>query len=205
MGEMLIDRDNYRLSTYDIDEALAEACADLGIEDLKSEKQGPWKAALQLVGKRLFPTRKELKDPTPRQTGIPWMQEANKVYDYNILLNIVDYYIMLCNKYTKLISIEGFCYLVNIDYRQIEYWKDTEASSKQHQIYKRIFIEREKCLKDKCYDSSNILGTMSIGNTEYLWNMPGVRNERPQAIQQRTAEQIAQEYGTTAALPEIPN
>lgn len=177
MQEVVIKSEQIEIYNNDFEEAIAAACEEFGIEDLKHEGQRPWKAVLQYVGKRVFPDTTVLKSNKRvlyQGNSIP---TNNNSYDYELIDALCDYYIMLSNKYNKLISIIAFSYMLNIPTNTIDVWKDTEPSTLTFKIWKKLSLNREDCLKDKNFDSNNVVGAISIGNQEYNWNMPGVTRE----------------------------
>lgn len=166
-----------KIYNTDIERALDDACEELGITDLKAEGQRPWKAALQLVGKSVFPDRSILKDKNLVKLPNNKILTNNNKYNYELINNLCDYYIMLSNKYNKLVSVIAFAFMINIDYENITGWKDEDSNDLRFLIWKKLHNYREDCLKDKNYDSNNVVGSISIGNNEYNWNMPGVSKE----------------------------
>lgn len=181
MQEVVIKSEQIEIYNDDFEEAIAAACEEFGIDDLKREGQRPWKAVLQYVGKRVFPTTTVLKSNKRvlyQGNSIP---TNNNSYDYELIDALCDYYIMLSNKYNKLISIIAFSYMLNIPTNTIDVWKDTEPSTLTFKIWKKLSLNREDCLKDKNFDSNNVVGAISIGNQEYNWNMPGVTREHRRA------------------------
>ena len=176
--------DEITIYNDDFEVAIAEACEDLGIEDLKKEGQRPWKAVMQLVGKKLFPDRKILKDNNIYKLNNNNIPTNNNKYNYILLNELCDYYLVLSNRYNKLVSIIAFGLFININPDVIEIWASDEPSSLSFNIYKKLRLNREDCLKDKNFDSNNVVGSISIGNTEFNWNMPGVSRpfENPKAL-----------------------
>jgi hypothetical protein len=177
LQEVVVKSGQIEIYNDDFEEAIAAACEEFGIDDLKHEGQRPWKAVLQYVGKRVFPDTVVLKSNKRvlyQGNSIP---TNNNSYDYELIDALCDYYIMLSNKYNKLISIIAFSYMLNIPTNTIDVWKDTESSTPTFKIWKKLSLNREDCLKDKNFDSSNVVGAISIGNQEYSWNMPGVTRE----------------------------
>lgn len=158
----------------DIDSCIYDVCKEHNI-DPKSCKQGEWKYVLRLVGQRLFRGTDILKDKSINNI------QGNKVapsndnrYDYKKVNDLCDYYIAISNKYNKLVSIIAFSYLSDIEESTLHAWR--EASGTRSEIVKKLTEGRQDSLKDKLFDSSNPVGAMSIGNTEFAWNLPGVRN-----------------------------
>ena len=173
----LLNVDDIVIYDNDIEEAIFEACDKFDIDDLKKEGQRPWKAVLQYVGKRVFPDKSILKSKTLHTYNNNNIPTNNNSYNHELINNLCDYYILLSDKYNKLVSTVAFGYFVNIPKDTIDEWKNTDLSSLTFRIWKKLQENREDCLKDKNYDSSNVVGAISIGNTEFGWNMPGVSRE----------------------------
>ena len=193
-ADPIAESENTIIHASEIEEAIYDACLELGIDDLANACQGPFKAVLYMVGKRLFPDKKRLKDNTNVQANHVIKESTLNRYNYSMLDSICDYYIyMLCNRYKKLVSIESFALLVNINRDTIERWKDNEPSSISFGIYKKLIGHRENSLKDKAFDSSNVVGTIAIANNEFGWSAATVRKET----------QAKQEALTLDALPQL--
>lgn len=173
----LLNVDDVVIYDNDIDEAIHEACIKFKIENLKMEGQRPWKAVLQYVGKKVFPDKNILKSKVLYKYNNNNIPTTNNSYNHELINNLCDYYIMLSDKYNKLISTVAFGYFINIPKDTIDEWKNTELNSLTFRIWKKLQENREDCLKDKNYDSNNVVGAISIGNTEFGWNMPGVSRE----------------------------
>ena len=177
MSSLLIDVDDVKIYDNEIEMHIDLICEKFGIEDLKKEGQRPWKAVLQTLGKTVFPNTKILKSKVLNIYNNNNIPTNSNAYNYELLDNLCDYYILLSDRYNKLISTVAFSYFVNIPTNTIDTWRDAEPSSLTFQIWKKLQSNREDCLKDKNYDSNNVVGAISIGNSEYGWNMPGVTRE----------------------------
>lgn len=180
----VLKTDNIIIHSDDIETAIYDACQALGIEDLKSEGQRPWKAVLALVGKRLFPDNKTLKQHNNIYNN-GYINTTYNAYNYELLDYICDYYInILSNKYNKLVSTVAYSLLINVPTNSIDVWKDTELSSPTFKIWKKLQDARQECLKDKCYDNNNVVGTITLGNNEYGWNSPYVAPSKREKVVQ---------------------
>lgn len=175
---IILSVDDVKIYDNDIDRAIDDACEKLEIEDLKREGQRPWKAAMRLVGQSLFNDKSFLKSKVLNIYNNNNIPTNSNSYNYELLDILCDYYILLSDKYNKLVSTVAFSYFVNIPTNTIDLWKDTEPSTTTFKIWKKLQSNREDCLKDKNYDSNNVVGAISIGNSEYGWNMPGVSREQ---------------------------
>lgn len=82
------------------------------IEDIKQEGQGVFSAFCMYAGQRVF-----IKD----FFAIACRGGA-LVYDYLLLLDVVEVYLYICRLYNKIPSIIDYSYFVNIDYSIIKGW-----------------------------------------------------------------------------------
>jgi hypothetical protein len=170
--------------TDDVEVAIADACAEFGIDDLRKEGQRLWKAVMRYVGKHIFPDTAVLKDKTTvmlQGNSIP--TDSNR-YDYNILNILCDYYIGLSDRYNKLVSNVAYAYFCNIAVETVDKWALVDDSSMVSsktalQIYKKLQGTRLDCIKDKTFDNGNVTGSIAVGNWEYSLNMPGVSRDAP--------------------------
>ena len=101
----------------------------------------------------------------------------------------------------------AFSYLSGIDDsndRQME-----RAELWRFRDLEKLTARRQDSLKDRLFDSNNPVGAMSIGNTEFLWNMPGVSNRQEQRQQAPNIPQMEQKYlqdqDNKAQLPQFPD
>lgn len=206
----------------DIDLCLKLFQEEQKIEDMRTISQAVWNGFLMYTNRKLFKGTRVLFDK----------KSAHGSYDYILVDNICNYYIYLCTLYDKEISINGFMYLTGIDNDTITNWgynnniytdnteiiniynnngdvvSTVKASQLRMRIYKKLIEGRQESLTAKLATANkNPVGIMAILNHYYGWNMPGVREAKPQSIEQRSPEQIATEYGNgaKAALPELPN
>lgn len=176
-SNIIIKTDNIEIYDNDIERAIKEACEKFQIADLKAERQRPWKAVLQYVGKNVFPDRNVLKDKTLYRGNNSYMASNYNKYNHDIILLLCDYYIYISNLYNKFVSVEGFSYMINIPMDTILEWKNSEPGSTSFQVWKKLNAIRLESLKDDALDNGNVTGTMFVGNTEYGLNLPGVSRE----------------------------
>lgn len=189
----------------DIDSCIFDICEREGI-DLYKAKQGQWRYVLNRAGERLFKNTDILKDKSIVYNLGSNIPSTNNRYDYEKVNRLCDYYIMISDKYNKLVSIIAFSYLSGIDDTTIDKWK--EPSSSGFGIWKKLSERRQDSLKDRLFDSNNPVGAMSIGNTEYLWNLPGVSNRREQRELAPAIPEMERKYlenqGQKQPLPTFP-
>lgn len=168
----------------DFKNAILQACAEQGIEDLKKEGQRPWKAVCKRVGEILFPDNNALRDHKLYINNSKAVEySTNNRFDYILLNAICDEYIYWSDIYNKLCSTVAFSYVVNIPTTTIDLWKGAESSSESFKIWEKLQGTRKDCITDKAYDANSPVGAMFVGNNEFAMNQPGVSD----AATQRTA------------------
>lgn len=175
----------------DIDSCIYDICQEEKI-DLKKAKQGEWRYILREAGSRLFKNTDVLKDKSIIYGQGNIVASNNNRYDYVKVNDLCDYYISISDKYNKLVSILAFSYLSGIDDTTIDKWKEPGCGG--FGIWRKLTARRQDSLKDRLFDSNNPVGAMSIGNTEFLWNMPGVSNRQEQKQQAPSIPQMEQKY-----------
>lgn len=197
----------------DIQYFLAEFCAQNGIEDMTQESQSRWSAALIYIRRNVFPDSSILKGDKRYITTGGIMPSTCGAYDYDLVDNVLNYYIYLCLIYDKEISHMGFSLMSGIDYNTLNTWGNggNKLSSKAQEIVKKLRDFREYSLSNKLSTGTkNPVGILAILNRFYSWNLPGVSRET-QRIVTRTPEEIAASYGeldekvTQLTLPDVPD
>lgn len=191
MGKVEAAEDIIVIHENDIDSCIYDICTEKGI-DLKKAKQGEWRHVMVEAGKRLFKNTDRLKDKTIVYGQGNIIPSNNNRYDYKKVNDLCDYYISLSDRYNKLVSILAFSYLSGIDDTTIDKWKEPGCAG--FGIWKKLMSRRQESLKDKLFDSNNALGPMSIGNTEFFWNIPGVNNRQKQRQQSISIPQMEEKY-----------
>lgn len=96
----------------------------------------------------------------------------NNILDFDILYNIALFYIDLCHKYNKVISLGGFSKLSCIDIYVLQSYIDYNISSKEFKLVKMLDNNRQDYIKDKLIDSNNVVGAIAVANNEYKWTSP---------------------------------
>ena len=175
----------------DIDIYLQMFCEECNppIEDMTKERQSRWNAALIYIQQRVFPDASILKLNSPLE-GYNTNKYNNKhrninlsncnAYDISKVNKVCDYYIYLCYKYDKEISITGFCKLTGINPDTIHDWGNgiNKLSTSGCDIYKKLSSEREESLTAKLVSNSNPVAIIAILNKHFGYNMPGVKEQR---------------------------
>lgn len=145
------------------------------IEDLRTVPQSVWNACLMYIQRHVFNDRSLLKQNNNIQNPDSIMDSTYNMYNYELLYNILEYYVYLCNQYNKEISIMGFSKLTKIDTDTINSWGNNEnkLSSKSSVIYKKLTQEREESLSNKLADGKqNPVGVIAMLNRHYGWASP---------------------------------
>ena len=150
-------------------------CEENGIEDLTKEPQSRWNACLTYIQRHVFSNRDLLKRSNNIYNSNSIMDSNYNMYNYDLLYNILEYYIYLCNMYNKEISSMGYSKLIGISNEIISMWgnDNNKLSSKSFEIYKKLNQEREESLSNKLADGrQNPVGVIAILNRQYGWASP---------------------------------
>lgn len=172
---LLFERDGAKIYSDDIEDLIEQYCQELKIDDLTKEGQRRFKYILSQIGKRLFP------NVLTRDTyGVRTYKQQPLYYYCNddTYMALCIYYIDLCMKYNKLISIEGYCYLCNIDFTTCMRWKDSEPNSVHYHTWEMLNQKREQVLSDACFDTSGPIGKLGVANHEFKWTQPQIVKEQ---------------------------
>lgn len=160
----------------DIDLYLHEFMETQGIEDMKRESQSVWNGALTYVYRNVFKGNKQiLKQRNNIYADNTIMATNCNAYNYEIVNKVLDYYIYICQIYSKEISIMGFSNLTGIDTEVINNWgNEVNKSSKESSvIYKKLSSMREESLSNKLADGKqNPVGVIAMLNRHYGWASP---------------------------------
>lgn len=178
----------------DIDLYLHQFQDEQGIEDLRAVPQSVWNAALIYIQRHAFSNRDLLKQSNNIYNTNSIMDSTYNMYNYDIIYNILEYYVYLCNQYNKEVSIMGFSKLTKIDTDTINSWGNNEnkLSSKSSAIYKKLTQEREESLANKLADGKqNPVGVIAMLNRHYGWASPYTSDSNRQK-QSLTAAELPQ-------------
>lgn len=194
--------DDIIVYSSDVEMIIQTTAESWNIGDIRKVSQRTWKALLQEVGYKIFkPINRSLHNANyGYETKDKYKYLNSDAYDYDKLLDLVEYYIYLSNIYNKMISIEGYCYMTGVDYSTIERWKSTEPGTKTFDIWQKLTSTRESALKDYALDTKQAVGILAVGNREYGWSLPGVTREVPHK-QASSIEDIRKSIGL---LPDEP-
>lgn len=159
----------------DIDKYLHLFQDEQEIEDLRTVPQSVWNACLMFIQRHVFNDKSKLKQGNNVYNSNSIMDSNYNMYDYDIIYDILEYYIYLCNTYNKEISIMGFSKLTKINTDTINEWGNcnNKLSSKSFVIYKKLTQEREESLSNKLADGKqNPVGVIAMLNRHYGWASP---------------------------------
>lgn len=145
------------------------------IEDLRAVPQSVWNACLMYIQRHVFNNKDLLKQNSNIYNSNSIMDSNYNMYNYDLVNDILDYYIYMCNLYNKEVSIIGFSKLTNIDDETINLWgnDNNKLSTKSFGIYKKICQMREESLSNKLVDGKqNPVGTIAVLNRQFGWASP---------------------------------
>lgn len=163
----------------DIEMYLSMFCERDNIDDLRSESQSVWNAALRFVYNHVFKGG-VLKQKTPIVNENSKILSTYNSYNYDLVAEVLDLYIYdMCMRYNKEVSIVGFSALTGIEEATIHEWGNGRRLSQTSvDIYKKLHHFREESLSNKlATGKQNPVGVIAILNKHYGWNMPGVTRE----------------------------
>lgn len=175
----------------DIQLYLSMFCEENGIEDMTKEPQSRWNACLTYIQRHVFSNKDLLKQSNNIYNSNSIMDSNYNMYNYELLYNILEYYIYLCNMYNKEISSMGYSKLIGISNEIISMWgnDNNKLSSKSFEIYKKLNQEREESLSNKLADGKqNPVGVIAILNRQYGWASPYTSDSNRQKTALTAAE-----------------
>ena len=175
----------------DIQLYLSMFCEENGIEDMTKEPQSRWNSCLMYIQRHVFGNRDLLKQSNNIYNSNSIMDSNYNMYNYDLLYNILEYYVYICNLYNKEISSMGFSKLVGISNEIISMWgnDNNKLSSRSFEIYKKLNQEREESLSNKLADGKqNPVGVIAILNRQYGWASPYTSDSNRQKTALTAAE-----------------
>ena len=207
--EKVIDQvDNAEVFENDIQLYLTMFCEENDIESMKNESQSVWNSCLRYIYKHVFKGTDKLKHKDIILHDNTYVPSNYNMYDYNIVLDIVDIYIHdMCMKYNKEVSIIGFSKLTGINRDTIYDWGNNinKLSTKGCDVYKKLVEEREESLSSKLVTGKqNPVGVLGVLKRHYQWNMPGVSRETSKK-QTLTAADLPQLGSKNIQIAQIPS
>ena len=189
----------------DIDLYLHQFQDEQNIEDLRTAPQSAWNACLMYIQRHVFSNRDLLKQNNNIYNSNSIMDSNYNMYNYDLVDDILNYYIYICNLYNKEISIIGFSKLTNIDDETINNWgnDNNKLSSKSFGIYKKICQMREESLSNKLVDGKqNPVGTIAVLNRQFGWASPYTSDSNRQK-QSLTAQELPKLGANNSSIGQI--
>lgn len=173
--------DQVEIFENDIELFLHQFCEEQGIKSMKEESQAVWNAALMYIRRHAFNDKGKLKQKSNLDGTKSIMKSNFNAYNYDIVSSVCDYYIYICMKYDKEVSLMGFSCLTGINIDTLIDWGhgSTALSNQSCEIYEKLRRFREESLSAKLATAKrNPVGILAILNRHYQWNMPGVSHEK---------------------------
>lgn len=176
------------------------------IEDLTKASQSVWNAALMYVHRHVFKNREYFRSKESIQANNNAPISNYYIYNYNLVNDVCDYYIYLCMRYEKEISILGFSNLTGIPDSTIYDWgynPQRQLSRVGSEICKKLQKYNEESLENKLASGkANPVGVIAILNRRHGWASPYTADSNRQRTQALTADQLPQLGQTTRELPD---
>lgn len=166
----------------DIELYMEQFCFEQDIKDLRAAPQTVWTACLIYIQRKVFPDRSALKQKHNIYTENTVIPTNCNAYNYELLHDIADYYIYLCNLFDKECSIYGYSKLLNIDYQVLLEWGHNynnreRISVASGELYKKLTDSREQSLVAKLVSLKHPTSLAILLNHDYNYNLPGVSKE----------------------------
>ena len=102
-------------------------------------------------------------------------------YDINLLNGLLDVYIALCYRYSKMISLYGYCLMCNIQVSVLVNWKCETVRAltpETKQFVKKIEQAAEESKRSLLIEKGrNPVGVLALLNHDNGYNLPGVSKE----------------------------
>ena len=179
------------LITQVLNQFLARIVPDMNYTDLAKIKTNTFKAGLGYVFNILF------KNPNYR-----YITDKKSIIAYDdieLLTNICDAYIMLCDYYNKQLGLFGFSVLTGLEIERIRSWGEN-ATTAHYSLYnalrQHMRDSSEECLKD------SDIGRIAVANnsTEAGLNYGYMAAAQQHAATAPRLEDIARRYGKPPQL-----
>ena len=170
--------------------AFRTACENFGYTDPENMTQSNFNACLMFISDTVI-QKYCLKKPV---TNIVY---SNSSYDIDLLNGLLDIYISLCYRYSKMISVYGFCLFCNIQPYVFTQWEIDKAKSttpEHKQFLKKLEQAAEESKRSLLIEKGrNPVGVLALLNHDNGYNLPGVSKET--AAPRLSAREIREKMG----------
>ena len=153
------------------------------VSDICSISQNRFSALLYYLYLHVF--KDNLKSNDRYSNGL-FGNTTYNAYDLELVSDVCELYMFLCDTFDKIISVQGFCKMTGITDETVYEWgRDSKkASSRSSEIAKKLTKERERTLADRLASGvKNPVGVLGCLNHWHNWAGVGNMEERkPQQI-----------------------
>jgi len=173
------DKKDINRIIIDIDNSINDFCIDNNIESMKNESMSIWNACLIYINNTVFGNGILKQDNIYNSNLNSYFNTKGiktnlNTYNYDLISDLCDYYILLCYKYKKEVSIMGFSKLSGMStdcIYNIDNIKNSDiARRKSNDILKKLQAENEETLSNGLFDGSgNPVGKIAILNHRFDW------------------------------------
>ena len=179
---------------------------NISVSDIVTISQNRYNSLLYYLYRHIFKDA-DLKRKDMIYSGV--LNTNNNGYNIPLLEEICNTYIDLCDRFDKIVNVEGFCRLIGIDRETIYEWSrdsDKKASRRTSDIAKRLTAERERTLADRLASGvKNPVGVLGCLNHWHNWAGVGNMEERkPQQISlqdvRKQAQLLSDNSGSTTPM-----
>ena len=158
---------------------------NMSVSDIVTISQNRYNSLLYYLYQKVFKDA-NLKSNDTYSNGL-FGNTTYNAYDIPLIESICEEYIDLCDRFDKIVNVEGFSRLIGIDRETIYEWsrdRDKKASRRTSDIAKRLTAERERSLSDRLASGvKNPVGVLGCLNHWHNWAGVGNMEERkPQQI-----------------------
>lgn len=151
-----------------IDSLLETFKQEHDVEHFRDVSQQEWTGALKYVQFTYIRPTKCLYKYTPDSIHNGYQ---TLMYDDYIVSHICDYYMYLCNMYSKIVNIYGFYALTGADFDTIASWGMMESQRPQaFRTWKRLRNEYESSLENGAQSGKNPVGFIATLNHRFSWS-----------------------------------
>lgn len=163
-------------------------CEKYNIDDICSISQNRFSGLLNYLYRNIF-SNVNLKEDNIYNNGF-FSNTNYNAYNQNLINDLVDVYIDLCDCSDKIVSVQGFCKLIGINSDTIYAWCNDKASGRSSEILKKLNAERERTLSERLASGKvNPVGVLGCLNHWHGWS--GVGNmQEDKAKQIETLENV---------------